>query len=436
MGKQKSFIIVGSTFLVFILLLLLMPVITSGLKSTKIGFESTSINVVLGKQRGIAPVIYAGGDIGEGIILDYEILEGEDVIDLGLGTYSSGVATKYTWSFYELDSEGQEVTKNSNIPYDEEDVISIKDGYWYVGDVNTGCAAEEEYAEEDIPLHAVRSEKTTSFVCFILNGIQTDIVYDRNVTPVRNEETKTWFINGKDTGYTYEGIQATITPLMVGSATIKCTGKVDGKDISATLRINVIEDDPITCNPTSVSNPYLDSTLIVKDGYEFDLEYVVNGTNPENPDDKPLQDITYTIKNDIVEIEAVTVQEEVNGVMVEKVVYKVKAKLPEEAISHTGSIELVVPKTSFKVGQEKNLKNTITIIVLNEEQTVIDKINEAREAIAAIGTVANTPECRELVQAARTKVNAVSTELQVHITNLTKLTNAEKRIDRWDNPTA
>ena len=106
-----------------------MPLITSGLKTTKIKFESTSINVALGRSRGIAPVIYAGGNIGEDIVLEYTILSGEDVIDITPGTYSKGYSTKHTWAFYELNSEGEEITKESSIPYDPEDEISIRDGF-------------------------------------------------------------------------------------------------------------------------------------------------------------------------------------------------------------------------------------------------------------------------------------------------------------------
>lgn len=465
MGKQKSFIIVGSTFIAFILILLLMPLITSGLKTTKIKFESTSINVPLGRTRGIAPVIYAGGNIGEDIVLEYTILSGQDIIDITPGTYSKGFSTKHTWAFYELDFEGKEITKETNIPYDPEDKITIRDGFWYVGEENTGCEAEDNYSEEEIMQHAVSSEEATSFTCFILNGQQTDIVYDSSIKPVQNTETKTWFINGKDTGYSYEGIQATIASKDLGTAVIECKGVVEGKEISATLRINVVEDDPISCNPSSVSNPYLESTLVLQEGAEFELEYTVNGKNPDDPEDKPLQDIEIKVKNDIVNIRGTLVEVEVEGVKVEKMVYTVKVNhLGEEETMKVGTIDLIVPKDSYKVGQEKNLKNTITIIVLGIDQEKIDKINEAREAVTNIGTVQNTPESREAVALARQKVNEISEylgvtiaygdpntaddkveekyyiadaaqaeKLQSVITNYSKLTNAETRIKFYDS---
>ena len=55
MGKQKSYIMVGSVFLAFILLMLLVTIITSNVKDTKITFDSDTYTVEI---SGIGFVTY------------------------------------------------------------------------------------------------------------------------------------------------------------------------------------------------------------------------------------------------------------------------------------------------------------------------------------------------------------------------------------------
>ena len=61
MGKQKSFIIVGSTFAGIILLIVLVALITREIKETKCNFEAQTYALEVGKSKALAPTIYAGG---------------------------------------------------------------------------------------------------------------------------------------------------------------------------------------------------------------------------------------------------------------------------------------------------------------------------------------------------------------------------------------
>ena len=65
MGKQKSFIIVGSTFIGIILLIILVSVITRGIKDTKCNFEASLYSIEIGKSKALTPTLYAGGVVKE-----------------------------------------------------------------------------------------------------------------------------------------------------------------------------------------------------------------------------------------------------------------------------------------------------------------------------------------------------------------------------------
>ena len=59
----------------------------------------------------------------------------EGIITILEGTYSSGAASVHCWVF----TEPNEAEKESYVPHNEEDVISIKDGYWYINNTKTIC---------------------------------------------------------------------------------------------------------------------------------------------------------------------------------------------------------------------------------------------------------------------------------------------------------
>ena len=186
MGKQKSFIIVGSTFVGIILLIVLVALITRGIKDTKCNFETQLYAIEVGKSKALAPTIYAGGVVKD---IDFTYTtDKEGIITILEGTYSSGAASVHCWVF----TEPNEAEKESYVPHNEEDVISIKDGYWYINNTKTICKASSDYAGEDLNAYATRSVEPRSVMCYILNGIQTDIPFDENVIPVRDQATVTW----------------------------------------------------------------------------------------------------------------------------------------------------------------------------------------------------------------------------------------------------
>ena len=123
MGKQKSFIIVGSTFVAIILLIILASVITKGIKETKCSFEAEVYAMEVGKSKALAPTLYAGGVV-ENVEFEYTA-DKEGIIEILEGTYSSGAASVYCWVFAETNNNGEVVEKESYIPHNEDDVISI-----------------------------------------------------------------------------------------------------------------------------------------------------------------------------------------------------------------------------------------------------------------------------------------------------------------------
>ena len=404
MGKQKSFIIVGSTFVGIILLIVLISLITKGLKDTKCLFESEIYAMEVGKAKALAPTLYAGG-----VVEDVEFVytaEKADVVEILEGTYSSGAASVYCWVFSEPNENGEIKDKESYIPHDETDVISIKDGYWYINDVKTICEAESNHEGEDLNSYATRSVEPRSVNCYILNGVQTDIPYDANVAPERNESTGTWFINGKDTGYTYKGIQVTIIGKNVGTTKITAKGIIDGKEIEATTTIQVCLP-----NPASISLSYIDETIVTN----LNKNVEINGYEVKAKASSimaPKQDVEFRVVNGT---EAIVL----NGNVV--------------TISAAGSykVRLSAVRASFTegIGQYQSVTATVNIIVLDTTDEQIELIEAARVAIESIGTVADTPECRALVEAARAAVNNVLESNLSGITNLETLTKAEKRLE-------
>lgn len=403
MGKQKSFIIVGSTFLGVILLIILVSLITKGIKETKCLFEAEVYAMEVGKSKALAPTLYAGGVV-EDVEFTYSA-DTEGVIEILEGTYSSGSASVYCWVFSEPDASGNIKDKESYIPHDENDVISIKDGYWYINDTKTVCKAESNYEGEDLMAYATRSIEPRSVKCYILNGVQTDIPYEDGVTPERNASTGTWFIKGKDTGYTYKGIQATIIGKKVGSTKITAKGIIDGKEIVATTTIQVCLP-----NPASIALSYIDNTLVTN----LNKEVAIDGYEVKAKSSSlvaPKQDVEFRVVNGT---EAIAL----NGNVVK--------------VSETGTyrVRLTALKSSFTegIGKYESISATVTVIVLDTTDEQIKLIEAARVAIESIGTVSDTPEIRELVLAAREAVNKVLEENISAITNIETLEKAEKRL--------
>lgn len=293
MGKQKSFIIVGITFLSVIIILLLIPFFTKFFKETSCSFEANEYTMIVGEERALAPNIYASGKVDYS---DFEFeVEDENIIDLKTGTYSKGSNEVHCWMFVEYDTNGEKITQKSKIPYNESDEITVQNGNWFINGVDTKLKALKEYTEEDIEFCSQSSteeaDKITS-QCYILNGVQTTIPYIENVEPVRDEESGNWFVNGRDTGYTYKGIQVTVTAKAVGQSKITLVGNIAGKEyiVSTTIKVICPDPDRIVLNET-----YENSIKFVNKGEKFSFDYTVYAA--EGAEGEPLQTVEYTISD-------------------------------------------------------------------------------------------------------------------------------------------
>lgn len=402
MGKQKSFIIVGSTFVAVILLIILASVITKGIKETKCSFEAEVYAMEVGKSKALAPTLYAGGVV-ENVEFEYTA-DKEGIIEILEGTYSSGAASVYCWVFAETNNNGEIVEKESYIPHNEDDVISIKDGYWCINDVKTSCKAEKDYAGEDLNAYATRSISPKSINCFILNGVQTSIPYDKEITPERNASTGTWFINGKDTGYTYKGLQVTIVAKKVGTAVVTAKGIVDGDAVVATTTVQVCLP-----NPKTIVTDYVDDTVIVNVNKDLTIDkYEVKGKSGSIAN--PSQEVTYTLVGSPAEASLN------NNVFKASVAGEYKVRIAAVRSSFTEGI-----------GQYETVNVTVKVIVLDTTDEQVELIESARTYIEKINT-AEASELEAIVKEARALVNNVLETNQAAITNLKTLENAEKRL--------
>lgn len=383
MGKQKSFIIVSISFIVFILLILLVKVVTSGTKETRIEFLSQEYVMEVGKEKSLAPEVYASGDVKD---LDFTFsTDRPDIVTLNLGTSSKGLAAVTCWSFTELDEKQESKTTDTRHPYNENDVVTVVDGYWTINGEKTIYKAMKNYSESEIEKHAGPSSSEIQIECYILNGIQTNYPYDADVKPVRNESTGTWFINGEDTGYTYKGIQVTIEGKAVGKANITMTGKIEGKEYTASTTINVCNPDPVS---VTLSDEYTNGIVFVKKGAAFTINYKVNAKAGSAAE--PSQSVEYRVKNS-------------------SIVSYANNTLTATELGNT-AVTLTASRSSFAVGKYETRSVTATVIVLEDlDEELMNKILEAYAAIDAIGTISKSDKTKERLDAAKAAVDALKT---------------------------
>lgn len=418
MGKQKSFIIVGTSFAALIILILLFSLVIKGIKKTSFKFEASKYVVEIGKSKALGPTIYAGGEVKGNIELEY-IVDKEGIIEIKQGTYAIGSTNVYCWCFVETNSQGQTVEKETNIPYNEKDEITIENGYWFINGENTNVKAENNYSGEELESHITRTVEPKSVNCYILNGNQTTIPYSNKDVLTRDETSGNWFINGEDTGYTYKGIHITILGVEEGTINLTAKGVIDGEEQSATTTIQICKP-----NPQSLNVKYIDNTVFVAVDEQFKLDnYSVIAK--EGAITEPVQDVTYSFVGNK------------DGIINENNVFKATKE-------GTYRIKLTIPESSFTVGlgQINTISSTVIVIVINSSKENVEKIEKARLAISEIGMVENTEECRNLVASTRNDVNAALTGIGIdlndsdavskYITNIDKLKAAEKRIENFD----
>lgn len=398
MGKQKSYIMVGSVFLAFILLMLLVTIITSNVKDTKITFDSDTYTVEIGTSRALTPTIYAGGKSMDDAEFIY-VAGDKSVIDLQAGCFAAGDALVDCWAFVEAKADGSPETKLSNTPYNEDDVITVgEDLYWYVNGVKTRSKANKQYTEDEIS-HIV-SKAPNTINCFYLNGEPTKIPYDKNVTPVRNESTGTWFINGVDTEVKYQSIPATITGLKLGTSKVTMTAKIGGKEFNLEVTVKVCAPDP-----TGIEVNYIDTTKVVSLNSEFTIDYKVLSKS-ENYD--AIQDVKYSCPNGL----------------------KLKDGVFTAEKAGTYSVTVTVLESSFQLGTSKNISKVVKVIVVDTTDEQVELIEAARVAINAIGTLVETDECKARYEAAKEAVAKVLEENLVAITNIKKYEAAQNKFDK------
>lgn len=381
MGKQKSFIIVSLSFIGFILIILLVKVITSGTKETNIEFLSQEYVMEVGKEKSLAPEVYASGDVSD---LDFNFTtDRPDIISLSTGTYSKGIAAVTCWSFTELDENGVSQTIDTRYPYNQNDKITITEGYWTINGEKTTYKAMRDYAPADIEKHAGPTASEVQIECYILNGIQTTYPFSESTKPERNEETGTWFINGQDTGYTYRGIQVTIKGQSIGSAKLTMTGKIKGKEYSASTTIKVANPDPAS---VTLDDKYNNGLIYVQKGLPFTIDYKVNAK--EGSISNPLQDVDYRIKDSTI------------------VSYTNNTLMANELGNTT--VTLTASRSSFVIGKYETRSITATVIVVETlDDELIAKINNAYNAISEIGTVTKSDKSKEKLDNAKAAIEAL-----------------------------
>lgn len=384
MGKQKSFIIVSLSFIAFILIILLVKVVTSGVIEIQMSFAEDDYTLEIGKQRALAPNIYASGDISD---LDFEFsTDNSGVIEVSEGTWSTlGTAYVPCWSFTVLE-KNELVFVTSKIPYKSSDVITIEDSFWCVNGVKTKYEANENYSESEINQY-FRTEETL-IPCYILNGEQTSIPCEDGVEPERNKETGTWFINGEDTGYTYKGVQVTIKAVGIGSAKLKMSGIIKGKQYEALTTIKVAKPDPASI---ALDSKYEEGLVFVKKGENFNIGYKISAKAGSIAE--PSQDVTYKIKTN-------------NGVVTQNGSTFKAEKVGLE------SITITAVKESFEVsGKYVTVSATAQIVVLDDlNEETMAKIVAATKAISNIGDVNKSDSSKEKIELAKAALVGVDVQ--------------------------
>lgn len=416
-GKQKSFVIVLFSFIVIIALVLLIPVFVSGSKKTIVKFQTAEYLVEVGKTRALAPDIYAGGKV-KNADFTYSV-ENESIADVLMGSYSYGSNQIKVWVFTEIRKNSRnedEVIEQTGLPYFEGDVVTVKDNYWYINDVKTTCTALRNYSEEEINEIAVPVDGI-SYNCFIFNGNLSKIPYDETKTPIRNEETGTWFIDGKDTGFTYKGVQCTIITKACGKTTLTMNGKIEGKEYTAKTTINVLSPDPASMVSTLTGDTMQTHTIdgkvynFIKINEEIKENHTISSKTELY---SPLQDVTYSFsaKDILSEFDS---EGSTKGLKAGKCTITVR-----------------VPKSSFKLGADTTIKETHNVIVIDGDNELINKIVEACGLISVANNfnkelkVKTNLEFKTAVDNARAAVNVLGQVNEFAITNLSTLEKLEK----------
>lgn len=406
MGKQKSFIIVGSTFLALIVIVLLASLIGSGKKS-KCFFAADTYYVLKGSSIDLAPEVTTAGRIKK-CEFQYQ-LNKPNIALVESGTSSTTDKNMDCWVF--LDSESSETISDFRV--DDSDVITIENHYWCVNGKSTGIMPDRDYSEDEIYEHAVVKNVVKSV--WMLNGEETNYIYKEGITPVRDETSGHWFLEGVDTGYVYDkSIPATIEGIDYGEVELTATGTVNGKKVEAKTIIEVVHQDP-----KSITTDYINNTVYLAADSTLTLSYFVQGNSSDL--DAPLQDVTYTYSS-------ISGQPSGLGTVSDDgVVTAIKE----------GSFNVIIKakSSSFRLGKVENIEVRIRINVIPHSKVEVEQLEKTRKAINDIGRVAYTPESKEKIDTASDLYNSLSEELKAYITKQEKTTldDAIERYQKLEN---
>ena len=277
-------------------------------------------------------------------------------------------------------------------------VVTVGDDlYWYVNGEKTRAKANKKYTEEEISRIVSKAPNTVN--CFYLNGEPTNIPYNKDVTPVRNETTGTWFIGEVDTEVKYQSIPATIIGLKLGTSKVTLTATIGGKEYKLEINVTVCAPDP-----TGIEVNYIDTTKVVSLNSEFTIDYKVLSKS-ENYD--AIQDVKYSCPTGL----------------------KLKDGVFTAEKAGTYSITVTVLESSFQLGTSKNISKVVKVIVVDTTDEQVELIEAARTAIDAIGTLVETDECKARYEAAKEAVAKVSADNLSAITNIKKYEAAQNKFD-------
>ncbi len=399
MGKQKSFIIVGSVFLGLIVIILLVSLIGSG-KDNQCYFAADQYYVQKGHSIDLAPELSASGRI-KNYEFNYE-LDKNGIASVDMGTCSEVDKELNCWVFLEGEEDNIQEFPSDFLAHDQDD-ITIENGYWCINGESTNIKPEKNYNDEEITLHV--TAKNVLKRVWMLNGEVTDIIVKENVEPTRNENGN-WFIEGVDTGIRYKTIPVTIEGLDYGKVTLTVHGKVNGKAVETTTVVEVVPQDPST-----ITSNYFHDTIYMVKGSSMEIEYTIYGQNLE--EDLPLQDAKCTVSSNIARFDNKTVYAEETG---------------------TCNLYIKPNDSSYHLGKIGTNRLTIKCYILESAEDV-QAIEDFRQKIQAIGDLNNvtaTAEVKAKIDAAREAYDKLSEELQnkIPFDESDLLIEAEKKYDR------
>ncbi len=396
MGKAKSFIIVGSFFLALFIIILLVTLFSGG-NTVECYFSATSYYIEIDETRALVPEVVVGRKISN-VKFDFSLSE-ENIVEVQMGSFAKKSGNVSCWTFVEM-KNNEEIIKKTAIPYDSRDSIHIEDDYWYINNIKTRIKAERsDYTQSEITQIAQTTEDST--MCWVLNGVATNIGCREEYEPVRGENGN-WFIRGDDTGYTYEGMVVSITGLAIGKVVLTMTGELANKPIEISTTLDIILPDPASI---VFDKEYPDNTLHIAKGESFEIGHTLKAS--EGKQYTPVQTVNYSI-------------DKTNLLTVTDGVFTAKEK-------GTVKLRIYAPASSFLKNPSSSVTVTITIIILDVPDELVEEIVAIKNAIASIKTVNYDEKSRNAIEKVTTLLADLDEEYYSEIPNYKVYQDAVKK---------